>query len=109
MHFERTLAHPADCEGVGLHTGRHRKMRLVPAPAGTGRVFVRTDLGGAEIPASIDPLGPTTHATCLVQGQARISTAEHLLAALYALGVDNLHIELDGDEVPILDGSAAPF
>src|SRR5437016_2201452 len=108
MHFERTLARPAACEGVGLHSGRLRKLRLVPAPAGTGRVFVRTDLGGVEIEASIENLGPANHATCLVRGEVLISTAEHLLAALYALGVDNLRMELDGDEVPILDGSAAP-
>jgi len=109
MQFERTLARPATCEGIGLHSGRHGSVRLVPAPAGTGRVFVRTDLGGVEVAATIENLGPANHATCLVRGEVRISTAEHLLAALYALGVDNVRIELDADEVPILDGSAAPF
>lgn len=109
VRFERTLADTVVCEGIGLHSGRASRMRLIPAPAGTGRVFVRTDLGGVEVAASIENLGPANHATCLVKEDVRISTAEHLLAALYALGVDNLRIELDSDEVPILDGSAAPF
>lgn len=84
-------------------------MTLRPAPSGSGRVFVRTDLGGFEIPASLEYVGQANHATTLVRDGRRISTAEHLLASLYALGVDNLRIELDGEEVPILDGSAAPF
>jgi UDP-3-O-[3-hydroxymyristoyl] N-acetylglucosamine deacetylase len=84
-------------------------MTLLPAPAGTGRVFVRTDLDGFELPATLQYLGRANYATCLVREGSRISTAEHLLAALYALGVDNARIELDSEEVPILDGSAAPF
>ena len=106
---ERTLAGVASCEGIGLHSGRPCRMTLRPAPPGAGRVFARTDLGGIEIPASLEFVGRANYATCLVRGDARVSTAEHLLAALYALGVDNLRIELDSDEVPILDGSSAPF
>lgn len=109
MRHERTLAHPAICEGVGLHTGRPCRLSLLPASTGTGRVFVRTDLGGVEVAASLDNLGPANHATCLIRGSVRIGTAEHLLASLYALGVDNVRVELDSEEVPILDGSAAPF
>lgn len=109
MHFERTLARDVSCRGIGLHTGVECHMRLSPAPPGTGRVFVRTDLEGFEIPASLEFIGQANHATCLVREGHRVSTAEHLLASLYALGVDNLRIELDCEEVPILDGSAAPF
>lgn len=109
MQFERTLAGAVQCEGVGLHTGHRCRLRLVPAPVGHGRVFVRTDLGGAELPALLRHVGKANHATCLVKGDLRVSTAEHLLAALYALGVDNVRIEVDADEVPILDGSARPF
>lgn len=84
-------------------------MSLLPAEPGTGRIFVRTDLDGFEVPAAIRYIGTANHATCLVKDAVRIGTAEHLLAALYALGVDNVRILLDSEEVPILDGSAAPF
>ena len=109
MLFERTLARDVSCEGQGLHTGNPVHMRLVPSREGTGRVFVRVDRDGFEVPASLSNLGTTNYATCLVRDGVRISTAEHLLAALYALGVDNVRIELDAEEVPILDGSAEPF
>lgn len=109
MRFERTLARAAACEGIGLHTGKPARMILLPAPPGSGRVFVRTDLDGFEIAACLTNLGRANHATCLVRGPNRISTAEHLLASLYALGVDNARIEIDSEEVPILDGSATPF
>src|SRR5437867_8564460 len=109
MYFERTLARTISCRGMGLHTGQECSLSLVPAPPGTGRVFVRTDKDGFDLPATIENVGPANYATCLVREGIRVSTAEHLLAALYALNVDNLRIELDSEEVPILDGSAAPF
>ena len=109
VQFERTLAGSVSCEGAGLHSGKTCRMTLTPASEGTGRVFVRTDLGGCELAATLGNLGPADHATCLVGPGIRISTVEHLLAALYALGVDNARIEIDAEEVPILDGSAAPF
>jgi UDP-3-O-[3-hydroxymyristoyl] N-acetylglucosamine deacetylase len=109
MLFERTVARAVSCQGIGLHTGVACTLRLVPAGAGTGRVFVRTDKNGFEIPATLDHVGRANYATCLVREGVRISTAEHLLAALYALGVDNVRLELDAEEVPILDGSAARF
>src|SRR5262245_53533529 len=109
MRHERTLEREILFEGVGLHTGNPCRLRLMPAPPGTGRIFVRTDLEGVTIPATVAHVGKANYATCLVKGGVRISTAEHLLAALYALGVDNVRIELDSDEVPIMDGSAAPF
>lgn len=109
MRFERTLARAISFEGVGLHTGKMCQLRLLPAPAGSGRVFVRTDLGALELPATIGNVGRANYATCLVRDGVRISTAEHLLAALYALGVDNARMEISAEEVPILDGSATPF
>lgn len=109
VRFERTLGRELLFQGVGLHTGNSCRLRLLPAPAGTGRVFVRTDLGGRTVPATIVHVGRANYATCLVRDGVRISTAEHLLAALYALGVDNARMEIDGEEVPILDGSATPF
>src|SRR5207249_3952641 len=79
MRFERTLSRPAACEGIGLHSGRACRIGLLPAPPGTGRVFVRTDLGGAELAASLENLGKANYATCLVRGEVRVNTAEHLL------------------------------
>ena len=84
-------------------------MDLVPAEAGTGIVFVRTDAGGVEIPATLEYAGPSFYATVLERDGVRVSTIEHLMAALYALQVDDVRVELDGPEVPILDGSSRPF
>jgi UDP-3-O-[3-hydroxymyristoyl] N-acetylglucosamine deacetylase len=84
-------------------------LALKPAGAGRGIVFRRLDIGGIEIPATAEYLSHINHATCLARGSVRIETIEHLLAALQALGVDNVVVELDGPEVPIMDGSAAPF
>ena len=80
-----------------------------PGGGGNGRVFVRTDKNGYEVAASLENVGKANYATCLVREGVRVSTAEHLLAALYAPGVDNVRLELDAEEVPIMDGSAAPF
>jgi UDP-3-O-[3-hydroxymyristoyl] N-acetylglucosamine deacetylase len=105
----QTLVSPRRFAGRGVHTGREVRLHLLPAPAGTGIVFVRTDLGGAEIPATLEYAGPSFYATVLEREGARVSTIEHLMAALYALQVDDLRVELDGPEVPILDGSSRPF
>lgn len=109
MYYRQTLARPESIEGIGLHSGRTVHMRLVPAEPGTGIVFVRGDAGGVEIPATLERVGPSFYATVIGEGQATVSTIEHLMASLYALQVDDLRIELDGPEVPILDGSAKPF
>jgi UDP-3-O-[3-hydroxymyristoyl] N-acetylglucosamine deacetylase len=103
------LASDVTLRGVGLHSGRRVRMRLVPAEAETGIVFVRTDQGGVRIPATLDFAGPSFYATVLQNEGVRVSTIEHLMAALYALQIDDLCIELDGAEPPILDGSARPF
>ena len=109
MFNRQTLAQPVTIDGHGLHTGAAARLRLVPADAGTGVVFVRHDAGGAEIPASIRYAGPSHYATTLERDGLGVSTIEHLTAALSALLVDDVRVELDGPEVPILDGSSRPF
>lgn len=107
---QRTLKSPVSCSGVGLHSGKTVSMRLIPSPVKTGLVFVRTDLSPqVVIPARSEFVVDTSLATTLGKGQAKVSTVEHLVSALVGLGIDNLRIELDGPEVPIMDGSAAPF
>ena len=109
MKNRRTLASERVVEGTGLHSGRHVRMRLVPAPAENGIVFVRTDDRGVRIPARLENAGPSFYATVLERAGATVSTIEHLMAALYALQVDDLDVEIDAPEVPILDGSSRPF
>jgi len=109
MIRRQTLASEISLEGIGLHTGRPARMRLVPAEAGNGIVFVRKDAGDAEIPGTLEHAGPSFYATVLERDGVRVSTIEHLMAALYAMQVDDLRVELDGAEPPILDGSARPF
>lgn len=109
MIHRRTLASERHLEGVGLHSGAAVRVALKPAPAGTGIVFVRTDLNGVRIPALIENAGPSFYATVLQKDGATVSTIEHLMAALYAMQVDDLTIELNAGEVPILDGSSQPF
>jgi UDP-3-O-[3-hydroxymyristoyl] N-acetylglucosamine deacetylase len=96
-------------EGIGLHSGAPVAMRLVPAPAGSGIVFRRTDLDNFEIPAIGRNVAKVSYATSLMRGSVLISTTEHLLSALIGVGVDNVIVEVDNLEVPILDGSALPY
>lgn len=107
--FERTICAPVEFEGVGLHSGAQVHMRLLPAPAGSGVVFRRTDLDNFEIPATGRNVAKVSYATSLMRGSVLISTTEHLLSALTGVGVDNVIIEVDNLEVPILDGSALPY
>ncbi len=109
MYNRQTLVDAVTLDGVGLHCGRSVRLRLVPAAAGTGVVFARTDLGGIEIPARLEHAGPSFWATVIQRGEVSVSTIEHLMAALYALLVDDVRVEIDGPEVPILDGSSKPF
>lgn len=109
MGQQRTLKSPITIEGVGLHTGELARVTVQPAPIGTGMVFVRTDRGGAEIPGSHENVVSSSLATTVSANGVSVGTVEHLLAALFGLGVDNARIEVDGPEIPILDGSAAPF
>ena len=102
---ERTLSKSYEFEGKGLHTGASSKMKVSPAPAGTGIVFVRTDLG-VTIPALAENVSNTARCTVISKGEAKISTIEHLMSAFTGLGIDNATVEIDNVEVPILDGSA---
>lgn len=105
-----TLAHEVELAGVGIHTGEATNVRIRPAAAGTGVVFRRTDVADqADIPAALAFVTSTELGTTLGAGGVEVSTVEHLLAALAALGIDNAAVELDGPEVPILDGSFGPW
>jgi len=106
---QRTLADRVEIEGVGLHTGRAAHLTILPAAADQGILFARSDRDGLEIPASHRFLRDTSLATTLARGKETISTVEHVLSALHGLGIDNARIEIDGPEVPILDGSSLPF
>ena len=107
---QRTLKEPVSCQGVALHSGANVRLNLLPAPANHGIVFVRTDVRPqVEIPALAPFVVDTAMATTLGRDGLRIATVEHLLAALCGLGIDNARVEVDGPEVPIMDGSAAPF
>ncbi len=115
--LQRTLKTPISCSGIGLHSGQKVTMTLVPAEPNTGIVFRRTDLRGdkTEIPASWRHVVDTRMCTTLGietsgrHGQVRVATVEHLLAAVAGCHIDNLTVELDGPEVPVMDGSSAPF
>ncbi len=108
-HYERTIRSEIDFSGVGLHSGAPVSMRLIPAPAGSGIVFRRTDLDNFEIPANGRNVAKVSYATSLMRGSVLISTTEHLLSALIGMGVDNVIVEINNLEVPILDGSALPY
>ncbi|MGC3997530.1 MAG: UDP-3-O-acyl-N-acetylglucosamine deacetylase [Anaeromyxobacter sp.] len=105
---QRTVAKRVSCTGVGLHSGKPATLTLAPAAADAGVTFVRMDLG-IEIPARNDLVVDTTLSTSIGVGKAKISTVEHVMAALHGMGIDNCRVEVDGPEIPILDGSAAPF
>lgn len=105
MSFETTVQRAVEVAGVGLHSGVPVTARILPAPPGTGIVFIRTDLEGFRIPASWRYVQKVSYATSLMRQGVLISTTEHLLSTFYSMGVDNAFIELDNLEVPILDGS----
>jgi len=109
VQFEQTVNEPLEFTGVGLHSGAPVNMRLLPAPAGSGIVFRRTDLDNFEIPAIGRNVAKVSYATSLMRQGVLISTTEHLLSALIGMGVDNVIVELDNLELPILDGSALPY
>jgi UDP-3-O-[3-hydroxymyristoyl] N-acetylglucosamine deacetylase len=109
MDAQRTLRRHISCVGIGLHSGNKVNLTLKPAPADFGIRFRRTDLGGHEIAATVQHLGGIQLATGLARNEVSVETVEHLLAALTSTGVDNVLVELNSPEVPIMDGSAAPF
>jgi UDP-3-O-[3-hydroxymyristoyl] N-acetylglucosamine deacetylase len=105
---QRTVAKRVSCTGVGLHSGKPASLTLAPAPADAGISFVRMDLG-VEIAARSENVVDTTLSTSLGNAQGRVATVEHVMAALHGMGIDSCRVEVDGPEIPILDGSAAPF
>src|ERR1700736_3960186 len=107
--LQTTIANPASAEGVGLHTGVHGHIILQPAPADTGIVFRRIDLDNFPIEAQGHNVARVSYATSLMKQGVLLSTTEHLLAAIYSCGIDNIFIDIDSIEIPILDGSAEPF
>jgi len=111
MIKQRTIKESVSAIGVGLHKGEKVQLTLRPAPANTGIVFRRVDLDPVvDIKATPEAVGETTMCTCLVNEQGvKISTVEHLLSAVAGLGIDNLIIDIDSPEIPIMDGSALPF
>ena len=110
MLKQRTLRTTSTAVGVGLHTGKKVRIALSPAEPDTGIVFRRTDLpGGPEIRARAEFIGETRLSSCLVLGNVKVYTIEHLMSAFAGLGIDNARVDIDGPEVPIMDGSAAPF
>jgi UDP-3-O-[3-hydroxymyristoyl] N-acetylglucosamine deacetylase len=108
MDVQQTIRRQISCAGIGLHSGQKATLTLKPAAADTGIRFRRSDLG-VEIPASIDHVSTVQYATVLSRDGATVETVEHLLAALVAAGIDNVVVELSQREVPIMDGSSAPF
>ena len=110
MRNQKTIRESVSISGVGLHKGTRVTLTLSPARANTGIRFVRSDLPGSlEIQANVNSVHSTTLATTLASGDTKISTVEHLMSALWSLGIDNIICSVDGEEIPILDGSALPF
>lgn len=110
MNKQQTIAQTVSLSGVGLHSGQPVTLAIHPAPAGTGIIFVRNTQGGQEhCPATIHHLRPINLCTTLGVNGFKIQTVEHVLSALAGLEIDNAFIELDAEEVPAVDGSAAPF
>jgi len=109
MNAQRTLRRSISCVGIGLHSGKRVTLSIRPASPGAGIRFRRADLGGLEVPATVQHVGGINYATGLTRDAVHIDTVEHLLSALVSLGIDNVLVELNSPEVPIMDGSAAPF
>jgi len=109
MHFQRTVKDAVNIEGIGLHSGKETKVRILPSEADTGIVFTRADNGREKIPLSPERVVCTMNNTGLGVNGHKILTVEHLLSSLYGLGIDNALIEVYGEEIPIMDGSARVF
>jgi UDP-3-O-[3-hydroxymyristoyl] N-acetylglucosamine deacetylase len=109
MSRQHTIAKPASLSGAGVHSAKPARLTVRPAATGEGINFVRSDMGGAVIPASALAVSTTMMGTNLTKGDASVATVEHFLAACAGLGIDNIIAELDGPELPIADGSSKPF
>ena len=106
---QKSLARSVEVQGVGLHSGKRVRLRVLPSGADSGIVFVRRDAGNSPIPASHRLLNGGNLSTTLSRGSVFVATVEHLLSALHGMSIDNARIEIDGPEIPILDGSSLPF
>lgn len=109
MLYQRTLHESISATGIGLHSGQEVTLSLIPAPANTGIVFERSDMNNARVPMDAFLMHDTVLSSNLVLGDVRVGTVEHLLSAVAAMGIDNLIIRVSSAEMPIMDGSAAPF
>jgi len=109
MVRQKTIRRAVHAIGIGVHSGKKVRMTLRPAGENTGIVFVRADAGGAFVRADVRHVSDTTLSTSVAEHGVQVATVEHLLSALWGLGIDNLTVVLNGEEVPIMDGSAAPF
>ena len=110
MLVQRTLTNPIKASGIGVHSGRKITMNLLPAEEDQGVIFKRIDLEPTvEIKAVVENVGPTSFATTLIDGDVEIATVEHMMSAFAGLGIDNVTVEINDCEVPIMDGSASPF
>jgi UDP-3-O-[3-hydroxymyristoyl] N-acetylglucosamine deacetylase len=110
MRQQQTISRPIRCVGVGLHSGRRVSLALLPAPRDAGLVFIRKDIdSGVRVDALIKNIRPALLSTVVGVDGVQIQTTEHVLAAATGLGIDNLYIEVDAPELPVMDGSAAPF
>jgi UDP-3-O-[3-hydroxymyristoyl] N-acetylglucosamine deacetylase len=110
MVKQRTLKNLIRATGIGVHTGKKIYLTLRPAPVNTGVVFRRIDLSPeVDIPATAENVGDTTLSSCLIKDKVRVATVEHLMAALAGLGIDNVYVDINAPEIPIMDGSAGPF
>ncbi len=108
MMRQRTIRRSVHAIGIGVHCGKKVRMTLRPAGENTGIRFVRTDLRGSAVRARAQNVSDTTLSTSIAENGVQIATVEHLMSALWGLGIDNLVVELSAEEVPIMDGSAAP-
>jgi UDP-3-O-[3-hydroxymyristoyl] N-acetylglucosamine deacetylase len=109
---QKTVNSRISCSGIGLHSGEHASITLIPAPCNSGIIFRRTDIGGENgvVKANYkNVIGTNLGTTLTNEFGAKVSTIEHLMAAIWGCGIDNLYIDIDGPEVPIMDGSSEPF
>ncbi len=110
MIYQRTIKKDIQLTGIGIHSGKKATLKMYPADPNTGIIFKRVDIKDAEpMKADANSVGPTDNNTTLGSGAGAIHTVEHLLSALYGLGIDNVYIEIDGPEIPIMDGSSGSF
>lgn len=109
MIYQRTIKDTIAFTGIGLHTGRKVRLELRPASTNSGITFIREDLDRVKIPVKPANFSTSVYATSISNNGVSVQTIEHFMAALYCLGIDNLEVGIDGSELPIMDGSAAPF